>query len=172
MRMHCPPRRHRTRPPRGIALITALIFLTVISLLVASALRFSAIGLRSAVNEELRIVSFITAQSAVDAALVRPENLPVSAGTGQTYCTAGSDCDHAIVSLPDALFADQIADGTVAVSIRRMDPEFAPPPRGSGASVSRFYAASFQASARHDQTGTGFGRTELSEGLILILPYH
>lgn len=154
---------------RGIALLVSLIFLLVITLLAISAVRFTTAGVRSSLNEESRVSSFVTAQSVVDGTITLSTNTPVLAGVGQVYCTPNVGCANQIITLPAGDLSSKLASGVISAQAVRRAPEFAPPPRGSGASVNKFFAATFVVTGTHDETASGQGRTQINEGLILIL---
>lgn len=165
------PPESRSIRQRGVALFVALIFLVIITMIAVSAVRFSTTNVRSALNEEYRATAFVNAQSIVDAVISDPNNMPVTSGSvGQVYCTPGLGCGNEIITLPSGLFPDQQSAKTVTATVQRMEPEQAPPPRGAGASLHKFYGANFSATGTYDETSSGQGRTQIHEGLILILP--
>lgn len=156
-------------------MLTALIFLVIISLLAISAVKFSSAGMRSATNEELRISSFIDAQSVIEGTVALPGNTPVTTDTNIVLCTptapAGDPpCTSPTITFPDGMFADEVAAGTIQARVQRTNPQQALPPRGLGTSMVGFYAAAFIVQGTHDETATGYGRTQINEGLLLILP--
>ncbi|HUP92034.1 MAG TPA: PilX N-terminal domain-containing pilus assembly protein [Solimonas sp.] len=160
----------KARAQQGVALIVVLVILTIVTLLSLSAVRFTTDSVRSALNEEFRIGAFVNAQSIVDAVLANPANTPVTDGTGQHYCTASAGCANAVITLPAELFAGEDEASAAVARVTRLDPELAPPPRGSGASLGRFYAAAFAVEGTYDRTESGQGRNQVSEGVILVLP--
>ena len=91
---------------RGAALITALIFLIIITMLSLSSMRSSTMELRQATNDEIRTTAFQNAQALVDAVLDTPSAMPVIGGVGYRTCSAdfGSDCIIKTMSLPDGLY--------------------------------------------------------------------
>lgn len=164
-----------SRRQQGLALVVALIFLIVISIIGVSAVKFTTAGVRSALNDEYRVASFQDAQSLMDATVADSDNTPVVGGVGYRVCTPGAvitdgnDCETSDIALPEGLFDGELEDGQAQATVTRLSPLFGPPPRGSGASVNRFFAANFRIQAQHDKTDVGAGRTTINEGLILIL---
>lgn len=155
----------------GAALVTALVFLAVISLLSASSMRSSTIGVRMATNEESRAVATQTAGALTEAVVASPSSTPVIGGAGFSNCTAGeAGCDRYLVDVPDGYLADHVADGNLTARVERLTPPEKPPPRVLQSSIDKFSAASFQVGATYDRTDEGLGRTRLVEGLLVLVP--
>jgi hypothetical protein len=153
----------------GAALFVALVMLVLMTALAMSATRFSMLGLRSAVNEELRVDAFQNAQSLIDLTLAVPDNTAVVGAVGSANCLPAmtdSDCTRNSIATPGST----LDPGTVAIKVRRLAPELAPPPRGTGFSAVKFAGAQMQVESRYDGTPSGWGRDQLREGVAIILP--
>ncbi|MBN1239118.1 MAG: hypothetical protein JXB36_11485 [Gammaproteobacteria bacterium] len=156
---------------RGAVLITALIFLGVITILSVTSMRSSTIGIRLAQNEEARFASLEVAQAMTEIVAADPRTTPIVGGAGYSFCTAGeAGCNSYGVPLPAGYVADQVAAGNLNVRIERMTPPDKPPPRVLESSIDSFRAASFRVVADYDRSDEGLGRARLVEGLIVLVP--
>lgn len=157
----------------GAALLVALVVLMLMTILAVSGVRMSISGLRSAVNEELRVDAFHRAQSLVDGTLSVPANTAVVGVANEFNCLPAMDgCARNELALPDMpveAYAG-LVDSGVAVAVQRLAPEQAPPPRVAGYSAVRFQAAAMEVRSRYDETSSGLGRAELTEGVSVIVP--
>jgi len=163
------------RAQGGAVLLVALVVLGMITLLASSAVRFSMAGLRAAVNEELRVDAFQNAQSLVDAVLAEPANLVITMKLDETNCVPGVDgCSWNTLILTDAngtpISSTQLENSGSHVVLRRIRPEVSTPPRNTGYSAVRFQAAHLEIQGEYDGTAAGWGRAELEEGVIAIVP--
>ena len=103
---------------RGAALITALVFLGVITLLSITSMRESTIGVRMAQNEEARLSGIQTAQALTEAVVATPAATPVIGGAGFSICTPGEPaCNAYGIPLPAPL-ANEVAQGHVTATGR------------------------------------------------------
>lgn len=164
-----------SRRQTGATLLIALILMALVTIGAAATLRFSASGLRVAVNEELRSDAFQRAQSLVDGVLAVPQNLMVTLAIGETNCVASvSGCDENSLVLRDyaggAVTATQLSSWDSEVLLRRVAPETSTPPRATGYSAVRFQAAYLQVESRYDGTADGWGQAALNEGVTVIVP--
>ena len=158
---------------RGAALITALIFLIIITMLSLSSMRSSMMELRQATNDEIRASAFQSAQTLVDAVLNTPSTMPVVGDVGFRNCSAdftGLDCDATTLTLPDGMYATEIADESVRVVVERLGPTFRPPPRGLGTSARMLTAAAFRIDAAYDRGDQGQGHSEITQGVLIVVP--
>jgi Tfp pilus assembly protein PilX len=165
------------RAQRGAALMVALVLMAVLTILGASVVRFSVIGLRVAVNEELRADAFQRAQSLVDMVLAVPQNLMITGQPGDTNCVAGvSGCTHNTLVLyyggATPVTAAELAANGDAVRITRLGPEVSTPPRGTGYSAVRFQAGYLEVETGYDGTDAGWGQAALNEGVTVIVPQY
>lgn len=160
-----------TERERGIALITALIFLLVISLLSVSAMNTSRTELRMSSNAEARSVGFQTAQAMLDAIAVLPAATPVVGGVGYTLCTpTEANCNRNDLTLADGLFATEIGQEVLRARVERMDPAERPPPRGTESSIDKFDAAAFEVRTVYDRSDVRGGRVTMVDGLLVLIP--
>lgn len=159
---------NRRRSERGVALFVSLVMLILMTALVLSALRLSMTSLRNAVGEELRVDAFQNAQSLIDMTLAVPANTAVTGAVDRANCLPGvtdTDCYSNTVSTPVGM-----GTGDISVKVRRLAPEYAPPPRGTGFSALKFASAQMQVESRYDATPYGWGRDQLQEGVAVIVP--
>jgi hypothetical protein len=155
----------------GVTLVTALIFLTVISLLSITSLRSSTVGVRMAQNEESRFAAIQAAQALTEAIVGSPASTPVIGGAGFSNCTIGEvGCDLYTIAAPPGFLADALAAGQISARVERLTPPEKPPPRVLESSLDKFSAASFQIIATFDRTDEGLGRAQLVEGLLVLVP--
>lgn len=172
------PDSSRHESQRGIALVVALIFLIVISIIGVSAVKFTSADVRSALNDEHRVAAFQNAQSVLDAIVSDPNNTPVVGTGGYTICTEGMEattelpCDGTTqIDLGTTMFDDDISAGEVSASVQLTAFGRAPPrSRGRASSAALFRAANFRLQSTYDKTASGQGRTVINQGLILLVP--
>jgi len=154
----------------GAALITALVFLGVITVLSITSMRQSTIGVRMAQNEEARLVGIQDAQALTEAIVGTPAATPVIGGAGFSICTPSEPaCNRYGIPLPVTL-ANEVAAGHLSARIQRLTPPLKPPPRVLESSIDKFSAASFQVAATYDRSAEGLGQVQLVEGMIVLVP--
>lgn len=153
---------------RGAALAVALILLVVLTLLALSGARLSAMELRMAANDELRVAAFEAAQSLVDGTLRSFGNTPVLA-EGVTVCArpAAGCTEVRAFTLPPSMARDLAAEHANVV-IRGIPPLAADPPVGTGYSADKFDAAFLQVEGQYDQNTLGFGQAQVNEGIAIV----
>lgn len=160
------------RRPRqdGVALMISLVMLVVITLVALTAIRFSTVGLRTAVNEEMRVDAFEQAQSLVDAIIGVDDNFDTTLALDQTNCLAGiSGCSRNTLAVPEP-YQSRIAAGEMRTMVRRIAPESGPMPRGVGESSAVILQGSyFQVESDYNPLTSTFdstrGRAQLIEGV-------
>lgn len=155
---------------RGVALMISLVMLVVITLVALTAIRFSTVGLRTAVNEELRVDAFEQAQSLVDAIMGVDENFDTTLALDQTNCVAGtSGCARTTLVVPEP-YLSKLTSGEMRTVVRRIAPESGPMPRGVGESSAVILQGSyFQVESDYNPLTSTFdstrGRAQLIEGV-------
>jgi hypothetical protein len=155
---------------RGAALVTALVFLIVITLLSVASMRSSTVGVRMALNEEARFAAAQTAQALTEAIIAAPANTAVYGGPGFANCTAGeAACDIYNITLPSPSLDAEVAAGHLTGRVERLTPADKPPPRAVESSLDKFSAATFQVTATYDRTDAGLGRAQVTEGLLILV---
>jgi hypothetical protein len=155
----------------GVTLVTALIFLAVISMLSITSLRSSTVGVRMAQNEESRFTAIQAAQALTEAIVGSPASTLVIGGAGFSNCTTGEvGCNTYAIAVPAGFLADALAAGQISARVERLTPPEKPPPRVLESSLDKFSAASFQIIATFDRTDEGLGRAQLVEGLLVLVP--
>ena len=170
--MHCRPQPMRAAPrtQRGVALITALIFLIIITMLSLSNMRSSTLELRMANNDEVRVAAFQKAQAVVDATFDDTANTPVIGAVGYTNCTSSvSGCDAYTITLPGSLFSTELASGDVTVVVERITDE-QPPPRGIESSAAWFSTTTFAIRGRYDRAEENLGAAGIEQGVMILIP--
>lgn len=139
---------------QGAALLVALSFLVVITLISLSAMRSSTTELRLASNNEEQMAALQVAQAAVDSALSNPDNFVVTGDEGSvnTNITISgvTEFTHATMSL---------TEGATTL-----------PPRGLGVSADKFQATMFDVDASYDNVAGGRGQAGIGQGMVLLIP--
>jgi len=155
---------------RGVALVTALVFLIIITALALAAMRSSTLELRMSANDEFATTAAQEAMGVAEAVSATPGSTPVVGDVGHRICNGVSpddevDCNDTTLVLPiDA--APQ--SGSFWVGVERLGSESRPPPRGIGSSLEQFGAAAFRVHSRYvDPQGN---RADAYEGVLVLVP--
>lgn len=155
---------------RGVALISALVFLIIITALALAAMRSSTLELRMSVNDEFATTAMQVATGVAEAVSATPGSTPVIGDVGYRICNGTSpsdevECNDTTLTLP----ADAIPPaGTFWVGVERLGSESRPPPRGVGSSLEQFGAAAFRVHSRYvDPQGN---RADAYEGVLVLVP--
>jgi len=158
----------------GAALITALIFLIIITAVALSSMRSSTQELRMAVNAEEKLTAAQLAQAVADSLWLNPNATPVIGEVGRRVCTspipAGvAACDDATLVLPAEITNMLPATGQAFVAVERLNPEARPCPgyTMAGAGAGGFGCAAFRVHARYDGTAARGGRADVYEGVLV-----
>lgn len=156
---------------RGATLVTALVFLLVITLFSVTSMRSGTVGVRMAQNEESRFSSLQASQAFGEAIAGSPASTPVIGGAGFSNCTAGeAGCDRYTIDPPDGFLQGEVDAGYLNVRVERLTPPDKPPPRVLESSIDKFSAASFEVTSTYDRAQEGLGRAQLVEGLLVLVP--
>lgn len=155
----------------GAALITALIFLVIITVIALSSMRSSTQELRMAVNAEEKVSAGQLAQALSDAVTANPASTPVVGEVGRRVCTTGAPaCTDTTLFLPaDAAGLIPAGDGRFVV-VERLGAESRPCPRGTGVSLGAFGCAAFRVNANYDGSANRRGRADVNEGVLVLVP--
>jgi len=139
---------------RGAALLVALSFLVVITLISISAMRSSTTELRLASNNEEQMAAAQVAQAAVDAAVNEADNFVVTgtSGTVNTSITISGVTEFTNTTM-------EVTEGDTTL-----------PPRGLGVSADKFQATMFDIEADYDNVAAGRGQAGVGQGLVLLVP--
>ena len=160
----------------GVALVTALIFLVIITALALSAMRTGTQELRMALNAEHKVTAVQKAQALSDAVVANPVSTPVVGVLGRRSCfgdvPAGEpSCTGGTLVLPgdinNALVLE--ADDRRFVAVERVAPELGPCPRGAGFSA-EIRCSTFRVHSHFDGTEGRRGRADLYEGVLVLVP--
>lgn len=155
----------------GVILITSMIILIVMVVLGMASVRISTMELRMANNEEASIAAFQNSHALVDIVAATPTATPVTGLPGFTICTpAEAGCDLNNLLFPIGFVGTEVAAGTLNARVQRLAPALRPPPRGIESSVDKFSAAVFQVQATYDRADEGRGRSQTTEGLLVLVP--
>jgi Tfp pilus assembly protein PilV len=158
---------------QGAALITALIFLIIITVIALSSMRSSTQELRMAVNAEEKLTAGQLAQAVADALWTNANATPVIGEVGRRICTAnftgGPACDDLSLVLPGDVAVMIPAAGQASVAVERLNPETRPCPgfTMAGAGAGGFGCAAFRVHARYDGTAARGGRADVYEGVLV-----
>lgn len=174
MRIHTTPgRQPNHRAQRGAALVTALIFLIIITAIALSSMRSSTQELRMAVNAEEKVAAGQLAQALSDAVSSNPASTPVVGEVGRRVCTplVGSNppCDDYDLPLPPDVGALMPADERF-VAVERLGAESRPCPRGMGMSLVGFGCAAFRIHSQYDGSARLRSRADVNEGILVAVP--
>jgi type IV pilus assembly protein PilX len=140
----------------GAALLVALSFLVVITLISLTAMRSTTTELRLASNNEERVAAEQLAQSAVDAVMSNPDNFIVTGVEGTE--------DTSI-----ALNSNQVSEFANA-SITVTEGTTANPPRGLGVSADKFQGTMFHIDGEYNNLDGGRGQAFIGQGIVLLVP--
>ena len=158
----------------GAVLFTALIFLVVMTVIALASIRSSTLELRMSLNEETRVNAFQRAQALSDAIVSSPGTTPVIGSAGYRICTASVPlsvvCDQRDLVIPDANVQGGVAAGHLSAVVERLGSDGRPPPRGIESSVDKFGVATFRVESTYDREAAGLGRSDLNEGIMVLVP--
>jgi Tfp pilus assembly protein PilX len=144
---------------QGAALLVALSFLVVITLISVAGMRSSTTELRLASNNEARVAAAQVAQSAVDATVSDPNNFTVTGTPGETSSTTNSDFS---IGTDVSEFAH--ADVTLT------EGDTTNPPRGLGLSADKFQGTLFSVDAEYENLDAKRGQASVEQGMVLLVP--
>ncbi|NNF52108.1 MAG: hypothetical protein HKN59_06690 [Gammaproteobacteria bacterium] len=154
---------------KGAALFVSLMLLLVITLISVSALRTSHLELKMAGNQESSLSSFMSAQALADAIVATPANVPVIGNPGFTICTAKeAGCNRNTISFANGLFASDLSKGSLGAVVTRG--EEIPIPRSLSTSVEKFGGVQYTIQASFDRSVDNLGRTQVVEGMLVLIP--
>lgn len=180
-----PAARKRPSLQAGAVLVTALLFLTVITLIGLAAMGSGRINLRLAVNEETYLDAMESAQSVLDSLLASPTYFAVRPGSDYTqacYLPPASKVDLDVLSrqygfncpesgadaitLPDATLASYAYASVRRESVGGMD--YAPMSAlREGDSGLRYRLASFSVVAGYDRSKDSMNAAEINHGAYI-----
>lgn len=141
----------------GAALLVALSFLVVITLISLTAMRSTTTELRLASNNEDRIAAEQVAQSAIDSIVSVPTNFIVT-GTEDTEKSPTLDS------------GDIAAFANATVTLK--EGATTNPPRGLGVSAEKFQGTLFHVDGAYNQddSAPGRGKAFIGQGIVLLIP--
>lgn len=139
----------------GAALLVALSFMVVITLISLTAMRSTTTELRLALNNEERVAAEQLAQSAIDSIVSEPTNFIVT-GVEDTEKTP-------------ALDANDISEFAHA-SVKLTEGATTNPPRGLGVSAEKFQGTLFHVDGSYDNLAAGRGQAFIGQGVVLLIP--
>ncbi len=158
----------------GAVLFTSLVFLVVMTVIALASIRSSTLELRMSLNEETRVTAFQRAQALSDAIVFSPGTTPVIGTVGYRICTPSVPlaivCDQRDLVITDPNVQAEVAAGHLSAVVERLGSERRPPPRGIESSVDKFGAASFRIESTYDREAAGLGRSDLNEGVLVLVP--
>ena len=143
----------------GVALTITMIMLAAVSLLTLGTLQATRSGLLIAGNDQADVNTFQITQAALDFASTDLTSLPTSGP----------------LNLPQAMTLQgprfETVDGDQILADAARTADCAPPPRvRAGSSIVHFSAFHYDVSAQADLRRTGLGRTNSSQGYIVLGP--
>ncbi|MDO8862481.1 hypothetical protein Q6D67_12290 [Haliea sp. E1-2-M8] len=164
----------KSQRPRGYILLLVMVFLLLLAVLAATALRVSALEFRLAGNDQFREQALQQALGIARALALNPAHFPLDLAVGDSLCGEGATCTRPV--LPAAPSGHAPPGGsTLDYRITRRGPPLAPVPdfrlpqaRASGASG--WQAASFEVQVSIDGTEVGLGSAQVVQGVALLVP--
>jgi Tfp pilus assembly protein PilX len=154
------------RRQAGVALLMALMFLVIITLIALSTMRSSTLELKMAGNEQFRTQAVQSAQTAIDE-VTAINNFPVITD-GFTVCfnkTANADgnpCDRQATDLSASTYANnQVEIKLMAVGAFTC--------RACQTSANKFDAAQFSMLSDYQNSATG-SRAQINQGMLMMVP--
>ncbi len=162
----------------GMALMLAMVFLLLLTLLAGKAMRGTALAFRLAGNEASREQAQQYAEAIIAELAAAPANFPLAMGVGEVLCEpslAGTAGCSGVVAQP-ATVALSLPRGIQAdYRVIRKGPELLGrlPMRldQSVTSSSRIYqAAVFEVQAEVDGSGAQLGSAEIAQGVAVLVP--
>lgn len=139
----------------GAALLVALSFMVVITLISLTAMRSTTTELRLAANNEERIAAEEVAQSAIDSVVSNPSNFIVTGTEGETETPALDENDIAEFAQAGVT----LTEGTTTN-----------PPRGLGVSAEKFQGTLFHVDGTYGDLSNGRGQAFIGQGVVLLVP--
>lgn len=160
----------------GAALVTALVFLIIITAIALSSMRSSTQELRMAVNAEEKLSAGQLAQALADAISANPGATPVVGEVGRRVCTplvgANEACDDYSLAVPAEVDAMIPGGGQRFVAVQRLNPETRSCPGGftmEGSGSGGFGCAAFRVHSQYEG-GPRRGRADVYEGVLVAVP--
>lgn len=161
---------------RGTVLLLAMVFLLLLSVLAATAMRSAVLAFQLAGNDQFREQALQQAQAVVAALAREPANFPLAGGVGYTLCAAGdahAGCRGTLVAPPETVRA--VPPG-VALTYRvlRKGPLLLGRlplrlPETEVSSSRAYQVALFEARAEVDGSAVRLGRAAVAQGLALLV---
>ena len=139
----------------GAALLVALSFLIVITLISLTAMRSTTTELRLANNNEERVAAEQIAQSAIDTVLSNPDNFIV---------TGVEDTQYSVT-----LNTNEISEFLQA-SVSLKEGATTNPPRGLGVSAEKFQGTLFHVNGNYNNVNAGRGQAAIGQGVVMLIP--
>lgn len=139
---------------QGVALLTALAFLAIITVIAVVAMQSSNTQMRMANSQEETAASRQVAQSCIDNVINNPDNFIVT-GTPGTESTGVT-----VTALSEF----------VNTSLTLTELDLMDAPRGIGSSADKFQASLFDVACAYDNSAAGRGKETLYQGFLLMVP--
>jgi Tfp pilus assembly protein PilX len=135
-------------------LLTALAFLTVITIIAVVAMDSSNMQLRMANSQEEKATAREITQSCIDNVINDPNNFVVTGTKG---------------TVNNSITVTALTEFTnTSLTLTELDLMAAP--RGIGSSADKFQTSLFDISCSYDDTASGRGKDSLGQGFLLMVP--
>jgi Tfp pilus assembly protein PilX len=144
----------RSNSQQGIALLTSLLFLVIITIIAVVAIDSSNTQLRMANSQEEIIAARQVAQSAIDNVINNPNNFVV---------TGTADTENTSISLSGLSEFSNVSMTVTELALGEA-------PRGLGVSGDKFQTALFNIDSDYDNVANGRGEEHLTQGFLLLIP--
>lgn len=159
----------------GATLIVSLLLLIIITILSLSAMNSSVMEQKMAANEQHQREAFEMSQSVIEATINSTTNFKVIGSAGYRTCYDNHDtpvltgCD-ATYNVDSNFDNNTVITGKITGEIKRLAPETIPAPRGIDTSLDKYDVAVFQVNGSYDNSSSGFGRSSVAQGFMVLVP--
>jgi len=171
----------------GMVLIVSMLFLLLLSVLVATMIQSNTLQLQMAGNDESKMESMQRALAIVDVIVDKTQNVPVTGDIGYRVCQAQADpdnpvdiedCDEYLITVSDETLLDKDEsrfDGapTVEYYVERTGPlETAIPFMDESvvSSSTAFAVARQELTVTFDRSNQGGGSSKVTQGFLRLIP--
>ena len=147
----------------GVVLIVSLIFLLLLSVLVATMIQTNTLQLQMAGNDEAKMESMQRALAVVDFIIDKAENTPVTGDVGFRVCAEHADPDSPVLIDGCDEYVIGIADASILeTAIPYMDESVV-------SSSTAFSVARQEVTVVFDRSAQGGGVTKVSQGYLRLI---
>ena len=164
----------KPRDSRGYVLLLVMVFLLLLAMLAATALRVSALEFRMAGNDQFREQALQQAQGIARVLAVTPAHFPLDLAVGDSLCGQGQSCPQPI--LPPVPSTQTLPEGAALdYRITRRGPPLGPVaefrlPQARASGAGGWRVANFEVQVTIDGAAVGLGSARVVQGVALLVP--